>query len=300
MLENLAYAELIAVLVAVTDNEPRVMTVGAGEALPSGPFETTHRSLQSGLRAWIESQTGHPVGYLEQLYTFADRDRATEGAVPAGVSGAGAYTRHISIGYLGLVREQVTLGKGRPEWRSWYEYFPWEDHRERRPEVLGRLTDRLLNWAGADVSRLQRVEFLFGLNGLVWNEDLVLQRYELIYEAQLEGEPGFGRQMAGDHRRILATGITRLRAKIKYYPVVFELMPDSFTLLDLQRMTEALAGVRLHKPNFRRQVDQQNLLEETGEMSSETGGRPAKLFRYRPVILEASALSGVRLPYSRH
>lgn len=292
--ENLAYAELIAVLVAVTDNEPRVMTIGAGEALPSGPFETSHRSLQSGLRAWIESQTGHPVGYLEQLYTFADRDRATEAA------SAAPHTRHISIGYLGLVREQAALGAGRPEWHSWYEYFPWEDHRERRPELLNHITERLLVWAGEDVTRRQRVEFLFGLNGLLWNEDLVLQRYELIYEAQLEKEPGFGRQMAGDHRRILATGITRLRAKIKYYPVVFELMPDSFTLLDLQRMTEALAGLRLHKSNFRRQVDQQNLIEETGEMSSETGGRPAKLFRYRPAILEASALSGARLPYSRH
>lgn len=294
MSESLAYAELIAVLVAVTDNEPRVMTIDAGEALPSGPFETSHRTLQSGLRAWVESQTGHPVGYLEQLYTFADRDRALDAG-----SGA-AQTRHISIGYLGLVREQVALGAGRPEWHSWYEYFPWEDHREGRPDLLAALSERLLGWAGDHEVRRQRVDFLFGLNGQLWNEDLVLQRYELIYEAALEKEVGFGRQMASDHRRILATGITRLRAKIKYYPVVFELMPDSFTLLDLQRMTEALAGVRLHKSNFRRQIDQQNLIEETGEMSSETGGRPAKLFRYRPAVVEASSLSGARLPYSRH
>ena len=45
-----------------------------------------------------------------------------------------------------------------------------------------------------------------------------------------------------DHRRILATGIARLRAKIKYHPVVFELMPETFTLLQLQRCVEALAG----------------------------------------------------------
>ncbi len=294
MPENLAYAELIAVLVAVTDNEPRVMTIGGGEALPSGPFETSHRSLQSGLRAWIESQTGHPVGYLEQLYTFADRDRGID------TEEVGSETRQISIGYLGLVREQVSLGTQRPEWRSWYEYFPWEDHRDGRPALLETITAQLLDWAGENEVRRQRIEFLFGLGGAVWNEDLVLQRYELIYETRLEKEPGFGRQMGSDHRRILATGITRLRAKIKYYPVVFELMPDSFTLLDLQRMTEALAGLKLHKSNFRRQVDQQNLIEETGDMSSETGGRPAKLFRYRPAIVEASALSGLRLPYSRH
>ena len=139
-----------------------------------------------------------------------------------------------------------------------------------------------------------------------WNEDLALQRYELMYEAGLAESPSrpaierFGRPMTGDHRRILATGIARLRAKIKYHPVVFELMPDSFTLLHLQRTVEALSGLRLHKPNFRRQIDQQELVEETGEMSSGTGGRPAKLYRYRPTVLQAQALAGPRLPVSRH
>ena len=295
-----ARAELIAVLVAVTGDEPRVMTVQAGEALPSGPFESRHRSLQGGLRAWVESQTGHPVGYLEQLYTFADRDR--DPLTPDEADGA----RQISIGYLGLVREQAAPGAGKPEWHGWYEYFPWEDHRDQRPAVLAAVTDRLGAWAEDCGARRQRVDFLFGLNGMAWNEDLALQRYELMYEAGLaesadrpEGA-GFGRPMAGDHRRILATGIARLRAKIKYSPAVFELVPDSFTLLHLQRTVEALSGLRLHKSNFRRQVDQQELIEETGEVSGETGRRPAKLFRYRPAILEARELSGARLPAYRH
>ncbi|MFX5587160.1 hypothetical protein ABTE16_20680, partial [Acinetobacter baumannii] len=80
-----------------------------------------------------------------------------------------------------------------------------------------------------------------------WNEELVLQRYELLFEAGLVPEaardrrtgkisagkipPLPGRPMLSDHRRILATGIARLRAKIKYRPVVFELMPPTFTLL---------------------------------------------------------------------
>lgn len=273
------------------------MTVRAGNALPSGPFESNHRSLQSGLRAWVESQTGHPVGYLEQLYTFADRDREPQASEDA---------RHISIGYLGLVREQAAPGAGRPEWHGWYEYFPWEDHRESRPKMLDEIAARLAIWAEGDPLRRQRVDFVFGLNSLTWNEDLALQRHELMYEAGLAESAArtagavFGRTMAGDHRRILATGIARLRAKIKYHPVVFELMPESFTLLQLQRTVEALSGLRLHKSNFRRQIDQQDLVEETGEMSAATGGRPAKLFRYRPAILEAQALSGTRLPVSRH
>jgi hypothetical protein len=298
---GLALAELIAVLTAVTLGEPKVMTVRRGEALPSGPFELGHRSLQSGLREWVQDQTGHPVGYLEQLYTFADRDRTHESAK----------RRSISISYLGLVREQAAPGAGKPGWHGWYEYFPWEDHRNGKPAVLSDISDRLQAWAAAELPRREhrkrRVEFAFGLHDAAWNEDLTLQRYELMYEAGLVAEAGHGaaeissgRPMFADHRRILATGIARLRAKIKYRPVVFELMPESFTLLQLQRTVEALAGLTLHKPNFRRLIDQQQLIEETGEVTSETGGRPAKLFRYRHAVLEERALSGSKLPLSRN
>ena len=299
MTTGLAHAELIAVLSAVTREEPRVMTVRSGDALPSGPFELGHRSLQSGLREWVGDQTGHPVGYLEQLYTFADRDRTQENG-----------GRTISISYLGLVREQAAPGAGKPEWHGWYEYFPWEDHRNGWPNILSDLTIRLQDWAASEQPRREhrqrRVDFLFGFREAAWNEDLALQRYELMYEAGLVAEAGrasaanFGRAMFADHRRILATGIARLRAKIKYRPVVFELMPEKFTLLQLQRAVEALAGLTLHKPNFRRLIDQQELIEETGETATDTGGRPAKLFRYRHAILEERALSGSKLPLSRN
>ncbi|SCX31507.1 MULTISPECIES: NUDIX hydrolase [Agrobacterium] len=297
---GLANAELIAVLTAVTGNEPKVMTIRSGEALPSGPLELEHRSLQAGLREWVGDQTGHPLGYLEQLYTFADRDRTNDNTGQ----------RTISISYLGLVREQAAPGAGKPGWHSWYEYFPWEDCRNKAPDILGDIIQRLQSWAAAEPARRDHrqrlVTFAFGLNGAAWNEDLTLQRYELIYEAGLvteagcQSEHGVGRAMFADHRRILATGIARLRAKIKYRPVVFELMPENFTLLQLQHTVEALAGLTLHKPNFRRLIDQQELIEETGQMTSETGGRPAKLFRYRHAVLEERALSGSKLPLSRN
>jgi hypothetical protein len=152
---------------------------------------------------------------------------------------------------------------------------------------------------------------LFGFDGHIWNEELVLQRYELLYEARLIPEalrgdrpsaPAAdtvpGESMILDHRRILATGIARLRAKIKYRPVVFELMPDTFTLLQLQRCVEALAGKLVHKPNFRRLIEQQELVEDTGETSQETGGRPAKLFRFRRAVLAERAIAGTKLPIS--
>ncbi|HJZ22114.1 MAG TPA: hypothetical protein VJ226_14215 [Bradyrhizobium sp.] len=305
MNEAAVAADLIAVLVAVTECEPRVMTVGNGNALPSGPLEPDHRSLQSGLRAWVEQQTRHPLGYVEQLYTFADRDRTGE-------HGA----QHvISISYLGLTREGVTPGTTEPGWFSWYEYFPWEDHRTGRPGMIAKiLAPALRAWAKAATdaqtqrARRQRAAINFGLDDHDWNEDLVLQRYELLYEAALvdealRGRGGTaripGRSMSGDHRRILATGIARLRAKIKYRPVVFELMPQRFTLLQLQRTVEALAGRLVHKQNFRRLIEQQALVEAAGATASDSVGRPAKLFRFRHAVLAERAFAGTKLPLAR-
>ncbi len=158
--------------------------------------------------------------------------------------------------------------------------------------IEGALVPRLRAWAASASAeqrraREQRVAIAFGLDGAAWNEELTLQRYELLYEAGLVPEAGAaepvpGRRMQGDHRRILATGIARLRAKIKYRPVVFELMPANFTLLRLQRSVEALAGLRVHKQNFRRLIEQQELVEETGASTPDTGGRPAKLFASAP------------------
>jgi hypothetical protein len=76
-------------------------------------------------------------------------------------------------------------------------------------------------------------------------------------------------------------------------------MPASFTLLQLQRCVEALAGRLVHKQNFRRLIEQQELVEETGETSQDTGGRPAKLFRFRREILVERAIAGTKLPISR-
>ena len=65
--------------------------------------------------------------------------------------------------------------------------------------------------------------------------------------------------MAFDHRRILATGLGRVRGKLRYRPVAFELIPETFTLLKLQHAVEAIAGLRMHKQNFRRLVERSSL-----------------------------------------
>jgi hypothetical protein len=285
--------ELIAVLVAVTDGDPRVLTIENGYALPSGPLEPGHPSLQTGLRAWVERQTHHPIGYVEQLYTFADQQRGE--------------ARGISISYLALSREAAAVYPS-ASWRSWYHYFPWEDQREDNP-FPAAMHRSLVGWAAGEPGRLARIAGLFGGEGRVWNEELVLQRYELLWEAGLVPEatrtalvaatPVPGKEMLNDHRRILATAIARLRAKIKYRPVVFELLAHEFTLLELQQTMQALAGQSLHKPNFRRFIESQELVEETGHTTSGLAGRPAKLFRFRPSVLEERGFTGSKLPLVR-
>ena len=76
-------------------------------------------------------------------------------------------------------------------------------------------------------------------------------------------------------------------------------LPPAFTLLQLQQTVEALAGRVLHKQNFRRLMEQQDLVEETGELTHAGAGRPAKLFRFRRDVLLERAISGSKLPLAR-
>ncbi|MEX8193334.1 NUDIX hydrolase [Comamonas guangdongensis] len=307
MEQHSVQADLVAVLIAVTGGQPRILTTSSGLALPAGPFTSNHRSLQISLRAWVEKQTHHPLGFVEQLYTFADRERSQD-----------LGTRAISISYLALTREFDAAGAAQPGWQDWYRYFPWEDWREGMPELVAQqIAPALRSWADAAAdsvarsARWQRAAMTFGLEDQEWNEELVLQRYELLFEAGLVAEawrdgvsaPAAqllpGAAMSNDHRRILATGIARLRAKIKYRPVVFELMPDEFSLLQLQQTVEALAGRGLHKQNFRRLIEQQALVEETGQTTVAGAGRPAKLFRFRRNVMLERAIAGNKLPLAR-
>ncbi len=307
---------LTAAIVAVQDDQPVILvaksgTVDADAALPTGPFDPiAHRTLEIGLRSWVSAQTGVPLGYVEQLYTFGDRGRHAH---------AGDLDPHVvSVGYLALTRigetDDAVSAAG---FRPWYSFFPWEDFRDRRPPVLDDIIlPALARWAEAEpkaaasrgLSRKERVRILFGLEGARFDDENVLERYELLYESGLvaeaardaranntAGPDGLGEPLRFDHRRILATAMGRLRAKIKYRPVIFELMPETFTLTALQRTAEAISGRHLHKQNFRRLVEASAVVEPTGEMTHATGGRPAALFRFRRDVLQERPAPGLRV-----
>jgi len=284
---------LDAVIVVVTAEQPRILTTmrpvqDVTPALPFGPLDTDRDvTLELGLRRWVATQTGCELGYVEQLYTFGDRNRQRDAVG----------TRYLSVAYLALVKEaQPSPGAA---WLNCYDILPWEDRRAGVPAIVpGLLLPGLARWAGKSAARRHRVEANFA-GRRPWDPIRVLERYELLYDAQLIQEyqrdrcgkpkPGHaaGAELAYDHRRIVATALGRLRGKLKYRPVVFELLPETFTLLQLQCTVEALTGMRLHKQNFRRLVEHGQLVEATGTFERSARGRPAELFRFRREVVRA-------------
>ena len=315
--------DLSAVLVTLSDGVPKVLLIENNTSdnlinhrLPFGPFNPTlHRTMEESVRKWVLEQTSLNLAFVEQLYTFGDRFRG------------GVYDDFrfipVSVGYLALIRQTISDNLTGLIWLDWYKFFPWEDWRNGQPKILDYLIQpKLMEWIekaknhSSKLERRYRAETAFGFSDFGWDADRVLERYELLYETGLVSESlidgqillpnkineihnSTGLPLYQDHRRILATALGRLRGKIRYRPVIFELMPEVFTLFELQKVVEALSGENLHKQNFRRLVATEGLVEQTEMVSEETGGRPAKLYRFRREVIREKPSPGVRFSRNR-
>jgi hypothetical protein len=309
---------LNAAIFAVRGDEPVVAVIPArhGErmdsSLPSGLFSTReHDSLEGGLRDWVRRQTGLELGFAQQLCTFEER------SADCGTSVV------VSISYIALVGPDHSADSETATWRSWYAFFPWEDWRRGRPKCLtSDIEPALGDWAKLStipcavrepLDRAHRVRMCFGLDGAAWDDEKVLERYDLLCEAGVIGAappnaagarvfsqliPTLGHSI-GDQARVLASGIGQLRRTVKSRPVIFELMPEVFTLFELQKTVEAILGPHLHKQNFRRLVEAEGLVEPTGQFKLRTGGRPAQLYRFRRDVLWERPAPGVRVKPGR-
>ena len=203
-----AVINLIAVIIAVTEDRPRVLIIEdnhlcdsrpalkpdidapetAAYALPNGPFEPQqHAGLESGLRRLVEEQTGINLYYVEQLYTFGNRFRD-----PSEIDGG---PRVVSVAYVALTHEELVDSR-EAQWHDWYDFLPWEDWRSERPAVMtGEIEPSLARWVRSARSQekkkqhQERVNVTFG-RGLAAEMDAVLclERYELLYEAGLVAE----------------------------------------------------------------------------------------------------------------
>jgi hypothetical protein len=302
--------ELSAVIVTLEidagQTRPMVLTPqgAGGRDLPTAAFDPDRdRTLHQALGLWVEKRTGLRLDYIEQLYTFGDPRRS---------AARGRDEPHtVSIGYLALTGPEA--GRAAGDWTSWGYWFPWEDRRSGPPAILSEvILPRLTDWAGPSAERRERLELLFGTGTAPWRDELTLERYELLYSSGLVHEtwrdrgeapppdlPALGATGRRDHRRILATAIGRLRGKLKYRPVLFELMGETFTLTELQRAAEAVSGVALHKQNFRRMVERSGVIEATGSFSTRLGGRPAAEYRFGAEAIWERRAAAVRFGGAR-
>lgn len=306
---------LTAVVLSVRAEQPVVLATAAESSdaaewrLPETRFSpATQCSLETAVRESVHATTGRDLGYLEQLLTDYGPLDQTGHETRASAS-------QLSISYLALARSDTQALAKSARWLDCYELLPWEDFRGGRPSVLAsHILPGLDAWCAkatgeaepheaaaveTPMSRRERVAVSFGLSGRSWDDQRVVDRFDLLLEAGLVQPTGPTSQVVPSHLRLIAAGLGRLRAKIRYRPVVFELLPPEFTLFELQRTVEAILGPHLHKQNFRRLVETAGLVEQTGEVRSNTGGRPAKLFRFRREVLMERPAPGVRVKVGR-
>ncbi len=119
------------------------------------------------------------------------------------------------------------------------------------------------------------------------NSDAAIAHIDVPWEG-LRGGPVRARSdaygqlaLAFDHARIIGMAVQRIRGKLDYAPIGFELLPEEFTLFELQRIHEAVLGRMLNKDSFRRRMLASGLVEETGNRRSGTAFRPAALYRFK-------------------
>ena len=305
-----------------------------GLGLPSTHLDDrVDRTLQQGVRRLVSGETGLAVRYFEQLYTFGDRGRAPGGRELAvaylalarfqAVHGPNE-PRWISCYQLfpwedwrsgrPALLDEVIL----PAIDGWLSASTPDELPTRRERA--ELTFGVGHSLWDPVRVLDRYELAYEL-GIV--EEAAAAGEAAVAGAvgpraarptgpgsSGTGSPGTGSSGTGspgtgssgigtplvlDHRRIAAAALERLRGKLAYRPVVFEVLPETFTLSRLQQVIEALAGQVLHKQNFRRLVASANLVEPTGEWDQRTGGRPAELYRFRREVLRERPAPGLGL-----
>lgn len=178
--------------------------------------------------------------YLEQLYTFGDTKRDPR-------------MRIVSCSYLSLIdrsKYKIQTSNAISEY-AWFEIEFLED-------------EKLLKLINEKETIIIPIEIITEQNGKIKNTQ---------YKASKENPLAF------DHGTIILEGLLRLRRKIEYTDIVFNLLPEKFSITQLQKIFEIILGQKLLAPAFRRKIA--NKIIETGEYSKEKGHRPSQYFTFR-------------------
>ncbi|MBY0085683.1 NUDIX hydrolase [Brevibacillus brevis] len=224
-------------------------------ALPGG-FVTPGESLEEAARRELRTETNVDDIYLEQLYTWGDAGRDPR-------------TWVISTSYMALVDSsslQLQAGDDAEE-AEWYRIEDRWLKETKTATIDGSITEKWLE--------LRLVHEKEELSATIKITKTVMGR--TVHETREIVESN---NIAFDHAKIIQYALERLRNKIEYTDIAFALMPELFTLSDLQQVYEVILGRELLAAAFRRKVADKVL--ETNQYRKHAGHRPSKYFRFNP------------------
>lgn len=204
-----------------------------------GGFVDINEDLDESPKRILKKETNLDNIYLEQLYTFGSVDRDPR-------------MRVVSTAYLALI-DKNRLNNDITKNSSWFDIIDIDDTKDKVNITLDN-GNETINFTIKKVLREQTTD-----------------RYSYYIEKN--------DKLAFDHAKVILSGIERLKNKIEYTDIVFNMMPDLFTLGELQQVYEVILGKKLLDPAFRRIIS--NKVEKTTKMKTGEGHRPSYLFMYK-------------------
>lgn len=224
-------------------------------ALPGG-FIRIDEDIETAAYRELQEETSIDNAYLEQLYTYGDVHRDPRGRI-------------ISTSYMSLVNaNEVKMKAGTDaEDARWFEvqYTVAKEEQEVNPNGF---------------TENKYIDITLTNEDIILSATIKLSRFVDGKHVSYKRTIVSNNQLSFDHGLIIQYGIERLRNKLEYSDIVFHLMPDLFTLTELQKAYEKILGKKLLKANFRRKIAK--LVSETDKSTSDAGHRPSKLYRFNP------------------
>jgi len=246
----------------LSEKKLRILLIKRGEhpylgkwALPGG-FVKMDESLDEAALRELKEETNIDDIYIEQLYTWGDVGRDPR-------------TRVISTAYMSLVDSSTLNVKASDDAddAKWFTVSAKTFQEQKNVTENGYVLQQLI--------RLSLSNDEDDLSAVIKTEKIVEGKVTKIKREVIESP-----DIAFDHAKIIEYGLERLRNKIEYTDIAFNLMPDLFTLTELQQVYEVILGRELLKANFRRKIA--DMVIETNKYTRDSGHRPSKLFRFNP------------------
>lgn len=225
-------------------------------ALPGG-FVRMDESIEAAAYRELKEETNVNNVYLEQLHTYGDVDRDPRGRI-------------ISTSYMSLVNaNEININAGTDaEEARWFE-VEYDVYKK----------ERLFNKNGFIDN--EYIRLIFKNDAINLMTEIKVSRIvcgkHVSYNRSIESKG----DLSFDHALIIQNGISSLRNKLESSDIIFHMMPDSFTLTELQNSYEVILNKKLLKANFRRKISK--MVSETPQFTSDAGHRPSKLYEFNPL-----------------